>query len=252
MTETDVVTRRDRLIESALALLSDRGPAALTTRALAEHAGLTTMAVYSEFGSMGGVTKVVVDAGFARLAKAFAALPTTDDPIFDLMMLGATYRRCALTEPHLYSVMFGTTTIGGYRRTGDELVWGIETFREGEAIVARAMADGRLRIGDTFQVTAQLWSALHGALILETANMLDVAGDPLIDVTLPMFTALIVGLGDSGDRVIAATAKLLAHLDLDAHEPPAAPTAKDTRERARTRSSSRLPLNREHRAAGAD
>ncbi len=219
MSTPPVSPRRARLLAAALAVLDEFGPGKVTTRKLAEHADMTTMAVYSEFGSMGGVVIAVVDAGFAELGQAFAALEPTDDPICDLLVVGATYRALAMARPHLYNVMFGTAELGGYRRTGDELTQGIETFQVGVDLVADAMERGRLNQGDAFLVTAQLWSALHGQLILANANMLDITDDPYGNVLLPLITALLIGLGATPDSMAISVARALEILPPDTHIP---------------------------------
>ncbi|UMB71555.1 TetR/AcrR family transcriptional regulator [Mycobacterium paraterrae] len=209
MNARDPDSRREHLLATALAVLDEFGPAEVTTRKLAKHAGMTTMAVYSEFGSMGGVVRAVVDAGFAELGRSFASLERTDDPICDMLLVGATYRALALSRPHLYSVMFGAAELGGYRRTGDELTQGIDTFQVGVDAVAEAMDHGLIKAGDAFLVTAQLWSALHGQLILENANMLDITDDPYRNVFLPLMKALIVGLGARPDTIATSVARAL-------------------------------------------
>lgn len=194
--------RRQILVDAALDLLDDVGPAQVTTRKLAAAAGVTTMAVYTEFGSIGGVAQAVVEAGFAQLGDTYGAVARTDDPVADLLVLGARHRQFALNRAGLYGVMFGSAALGGHRRTGEELVLGIDTFEIGVSFVERAMNAGRLRAPNAFTTTAQLWSAMHGALALETSGMLGVvAGDALNDVLIPLFTSLFAGLGDAPDLI---------------------------------------------------
>jgi AcrR family transcriptional regulator len=219
MADPAIASRRERLIAAALDLLDEEGPGAVTTRRLAKRAGLTTMAFYTEFGSLAGLVRAVVDAGFDQLSAAFAALEQTADPISDLLVLGTIYRQRAQAQPHLYAVMFGTATLGGYRRTGDELTQGLETFTEGVRLVRRAMDDQRLTDGDPLLVTAQLWSALHGQLVLEMSGMLNAAGDPFTTVLVPLFSALIVGLGDDPNDTLASIASARNRTGLP--EPPA-------------------------------
>jgi AcrR family transcriptional regulator len=195
VTEVETRTRRERLVAAALEALDELGPEAITTRRLAERAGVTTMALYSEFGALGGLVREVVDAGFAELAAAFAAFAPTEDPVADLAALGGIYRARALTQPHLYAVMFGAAPLGGYRRTGEELNQGIETFYVCVQGVERATAAGRFAEGDAFRRAGQMWAALHGAVMLEIAGMLQVVGDPMPDVLKPMLHNLFVGFG---------------------------------------------------------
>src|SRR3954453_10134996 len=98
--------RRD-LIEAGGRVLSEEGPAALSTRRVAQETGVSTTAVYNLFGDKAGLVREMFLAGFERLAEAFAAVPRTADPVVDLLALGHAYRASARANPHLYELMFG-------------------------------------------------------------------------------------------------------------------------------------------------
>jgi AcrR family transcriptional regulator len=205
VTETDVRTRRERLVAATIEALDELGPEAVTTRKLAERAGTTTMGLYSEFGSLGGLMSEVVDAGFEELAAAFDAVEHTEDPVADLATLTGVYRARALAQPHLYAVMFGAAPLGGHRRTGAEIDQiPIDTFEVCVRAVDRAMRAGRFSPGDAFKTAGQVWSSLHGVVMLEIAGMLQIVGDPLTEILLPLWRTLFVGLGDDPDRVDAS------------------------------------------------
>ena len=91
-----------------------------------------------------------------------ALVERTDDALVDLAQLAMAYRSNALDNPHLYAVMFGSASLGGYRRTSEELDTGRETFDVLVAGTQRAMDEGKLAVGDAESVAAQFWSALHG------------------------------------------------------------------------------------------
>ena len=58
------------------------------------------------------------------------------------------YRDHARDNPHLYVVMYGTASLGGYRRTGNDLAQGRYTFDAYLAIVREAIEAGRFRDDD--------------------------------------------------------------------------------------------------------
>lgn len=186
---------RTRLIEAAAQVLSAEGPTGLSTRKLATEVGTSTMAVYTHFGGLPGLVSAVVDEGFARLAEHMAAIPRTDDPLIDLAMQAAAYRANALDNPHLYAVMFGSASLGGYRRSGDELERGRYTFDTLIAGIQRAMSEGQLNSGDAESVAAQLWSALHGFVMLELAGYMKEEDGALDKVLWPMMTNLVTAVG---------------------------------------------------------
>lgn len=187
--DTDV---RRRLIEAAARVLGEQGPAGLSTRRLAAEVGTSTMAVYTHFGGLPALVAAVVQEGFARLAAHLSQTARTDDALADLAQLAVAYRTNALANPHLYAVMFGTASLGGYRRSGEDLHRGRETFGVLVAGTQRAMDEGQLAPGDPDHVAAQLWSALHGYVMLELAGYLREDDSAPEHVLWPMLTSLTV------------------------------------------------------------
>jgi AcrR family transcriptional regulator len=187
---------RQRLIEAAARLLADEGPAALSTRRLATEVGASTMAVYTHFGGLPELVRAVVREGFARLADHLETVPVTDDPLADLAALGEAYRANALDNPHLYVVMFGSASLGGYRLRNDELDEGRYTFDVLVAGTRRTMDAGIFRPGDPEAVAAQLWSATHGFIMLELSGYFASEREPDVvdDVLTPMLTSIVVAL----------------------------------------------------------
>jgi AcrR family transcriptional regulator len=161
---------RDRLVEVAARLLTDEGPAALSTRRLATEVGTSTMAVYTHFGGLPQLVRAVVNEGFARLAEHMAAVPRTDDPLTDLFELGVAYRANAHHNPHLYAVMFGSASLGGYRLTKEEMSEGRYTFDALVASTQRVIDAGIWKASDAEAVAGQLWCSLHGFVMLELAG----------------------------------------------------------------------------------
>ena len=89
------------LLKAADTLLASEGASALTVRRIATEAGMSTMNVYSRFGGKDGVVEHLFLQGFALLAEAMNEVPETDDPMLDLSICGAAYRRFALDHATL-------------------------------------------------------------------------------------------------------------------------------------------------------
>jgi AcrR family transcriptional regulator len=194
---------RVRLLEGAARLLAEEGPSALTLRRVATEADTSTMAVYTHFGSMADLADAVVAEGFSRLAALLAEVPRTDDAITDLAGLARAYLVNARQNPHLYAVMFGTAPLGKYRpQTIDERERGRYTFEEIVETSRRAVEQGRLRPAEPLAIASQLWTAMHGYV------MLDVSGyfgeDGIKHVLVPMFVSLLSGLGADPDAALAS------------------------------------------------
>lgn len=185
-----------RLIEAAARLLADEGPSGLSTRRLAAEVGTSTMAVYTHFGGLPELVRAVVREGFKRLGDHLAAVPETDDPLADLAALGEAYRANALDNPHLYAVMFGSASLGGYRLHDDELDEGRYTYEMLVRATQRTIDAGIFKPGDANAIAAQLWSATHGFVMLELAGYLAAEREPdaVDDVLNPMLAGIITAL----------------------------------------------------------
>jgi AcrR family transcriptional regulator len=185
---------RRRLLESAALLLDEEGPDALTARRLAATAGTSTMAVYTHFGGMPALVKEIVVEGFKRLADHVMNPPQTDDPVADLVQMAFNYRANARENPHLYSVMFGATSLGGYSLAPAERAVGYYTFVVLSEGVARAMELGALRQDNPDLVAQQLWTAMHGYVMLDLAGLHLTSKDPEEEVFRPLIVSLLAGL----------------------------------------------------------
>lgn len=211
---------RDSLIEAAAAILAEAGPAGLSTRRLAKEVGASTMAVYTHFGGMDDLVRAMVHEGFTRLNRRMSEVGDCDDPVADVAALGRVYRQNSVEHSHLYSVMFGGSSLAGFSLNDDDRQHGRYTLEILVNAVARCMVAGRFRPGDAILVAHQLWTALHGLVTLELGGYL---ADPYnADVCFDaQVYALIVG---SGDTLEAAERSMLRSLDRATGAEPAAHT----------------------------
>lgn len=185
---------RLRLIDEAARILDEEGPSALSVRRLATCSDTSTMSVYTHFGSMSSVVDAVATEGFRRLIERVDAVGITEDPLADLRRMAAAYRANALENRHLYLVMFGAISLGGFGGAGADREVSDAAFDQLVAGISRAMAAGVLRPGDPREVAAQFWSALHGYVMLELAGLDQVVEDPEGTVLWPMLAHLLVAL----------------------------------------------------------
>lgn len=204
---------RDRLLDAAIRLLEEGGPEALQARKLAAEIGASTMAVYTHFGGMGQLINAIAQEGFARLSRRLAQVPLTDDPVADLFELGLAYRDHARDAPHLYRVMFGVTAPSGHWLTGKDLTTHADPSDMAEGMAAFAhLVNAVSRIIDSVdsadkdeaptQVAAQVWSAIHGYVLLEIAGFFGHDGQGLTQVLLPLGVKLVTGGGHPTEAVL--------------------------------------------------
>jgi AcrR family transcriptional regulator len=211
---------RDEMLHAAVGLLDDHGPDALQTRKVASAAGTSTMAVYTHFGGMRGLIAELAEEGYRQLDAALT-MPETADPVADLFALGAAYRRYAIERPHLYRLMFGSTSAHGINAPGGnvltltvaEIEQRIPSFARLVSAVRRSMQAGRITAGSAgstgdeatdaaiVATAAQFWAFVHGFVMLELAGFYGEDGAAVAPVLGSMTSNLLVALGDSPERV---------------------------------------------------
>jgi AcrR family transcriptional regulator len=208
---TDPATKaspRDRLLEAAIRLLAEGGPESLQARTLAAEAGTSTMAVYTHFGGMPQLIREIAREGFARFGRRLEEAPRSDDPVADLLGLGLAYRDHALDNPPLYRLMFGVTAPAGTRQAGTDLTTATIAgdLPESEAAfthlvdaVRRIIDSGRARQEDPVRAAAQIWSAVHGYVLLEIAGYFGTDDRGVEQILLPLGTKLAIGAGDTAE-----------------------------------------------------
>ncbi|MEV5573190.1 TetR/AcrR family transcriptional regulator [Spirillospora sp. NPDC052269] len=160
------------LIDIGARLLSEGGPPALSTRRVAAEAGCSTQAVYTHFGGMTGLVREMVHEGFDRLQTHFARVGDSPDPVTDMALLGHAYRRNAARNPHLYAIMFGTTTHTGFRLTEPDRQYGRHTLARVIRTADRCIALGRFTTADPDLIAHHMWTAVHGLVTLELGDYL--------------------------------------------------------------------------------
>jgi AcrR family transcriptional regulator len=213
-TQGSVRSVRDEMLHAAVGLLNDHGPDALQTRKVAGAAGTSTMAVYTHFGGMRGLIAELADEGYRQFDAALT-VPETADPVADLFVLGAAYRRYAIERPHMYRLMFGSTSAHGINApagnvltlTVAEIEQHIPSFAHVVRAVQRSMRAGRITVGSAggdaivIATAAQFWALVHGFVMLELAGFYGDDGAAVAPVLDSMTSNLFVALGDAPERV---------------------------------------------------
>ncbi|WP_433256693.1 TetR/AcrR family transcriptional regulator [Streptosporangium sp. CA-135522] len=224
---------RSALVDIAARLLAAEGPQALSTRRIAAEAGSSTMAVYTNFGGMSGLVREMVYEGFARLQNYFTHVTETADPVADMVLFGRAYRHNALTNPHLYAVMFGGASLAGFSLDAEDRQYGRYTLGVVVGCATRCVEAGRFRTGDAELIAHQLWTAIHGLVTLELGDYLIAPcdADRIFEAQL---TALMVGVGDTleaaGRSVRSSQRRLKKVVEGVRADPAAEDTVKGTAE----------------------
>ncbi len=209
-TDRDV---RGELLRVAVDMLNQDGPEGLQTRKIASAAGTSTMAVYTYFSGMPGLIAAVAEEGLRQFDAAMT-MPSTPDPVADLMATGIAYRRYAIERPHMYRLMFGSTSAHGIKAparnvltlTLAEINDHYPSFAHVVRGVHRSMQAGRISgspddDASVVATAAQFWAAIHGFVMLELAGSYGPQGSAVGPVLAALTANLLVALGDSPELV---------------------------------------------------
>jgi hypothetical protein len=77
---------------------------------------------------------------------------------------------------------------------------GADAFGILAGVAERAVAAGRVSVPDTIAFAAQIWSAIHGYVLLEMAGFFGADSDGLTEVLVPLTVGILVGAGDERAR----------------------------------------------------
>jgi AcrR family transcriptional regulator len=205
---------RDEMLHAAVGLLDEHGPDALQTRKVASAAGTSTMAVYTHFGGMQALIAAVAEEGLRQFDAALT-VPQTGDPVTDLFVAGAAYRRYAIEHPHMYRLMFGSTSAHGINApagnvlalTVAEIEQHVPSFARLVRAVHRSILAGRITAcsadddAAVVATAAQFWALIHGFVMLELAGYYGDDGAAVAPVLGRVTSNLLVALGDSPELV---------------------------------------------------
>ncbi len=165
----DIASFRERLCDIAEEKFAALGPEGVTLRDLASAMGVSPMTPYRYFADKDAILAAVRARGFKRFSEAMEAAESQAGKKKGAFTGGA-YVNWALKNPAAYRLMFDTQqpTATQY----PELVEAMARSREMMTAYWRRMkAEGRFK-GDVDLAGRLMWSAQHGAVMLEMAGLL--------------------------------------------------------------------------------
>lgn len=167
---------RQALIDAALELIRSDGAAALSLRALARRAKVSTAAPYRHFASRDAVLATLAEEGFRGLSAAIrAATAEHDDPIERLCAAGVAYVRYATAHRAHYSVMFSPELVD--RSAYPEMAAAAaDSFSLLLGAITECQQADLVIDHDPHRLALVAWSTVHGLSALIGAGHLGHAG----------------------------------------------------------------------------
>jgi AcrR family transcriptional regulator len=163
-TRTPSLKISPEVLRAAVSILDEEGPDGFTVRAIAKRADVAPMAIYNHFGGVNGVIEQLWTLGFEMLGEAVNR--HSGDVEVDFMGAGLAYRRFALENRGLYTIMF-LHQFRNFEPSPASVQIAAQTYQALTTIVERCQSAGILthsRASDAAQV---IWSGCHGYVALE-------------------------------------------------------------------------------------
>jgi AcrR family transcriptional regulator len=154
---------REALVEAALELIAEKGPAGFTFAEASRHAGVSPAAPYRHFRDRDALLAEVARRGFEHFAQALAAAWDEGRPnvraAFD--RLGKAYLAFARSEPAYFAAMFESgLSLAEHRELAEAGDRAFAVLRSAcEAIVAGMPAARR---PPAMMMALHIWSLSHG------------------------------------------------------------------------------------------
>ena len=164
------------LLEAALGLIAEAGPAAFTLREVARRAGISHNAPYRHFREKDELLAAVATEGFERLAEALGTpgqLTRTrraKPALHRFQASGLAYVRFALRSPEHLQVMFDWPL--DLDRYPELCASSKRAFGVLGELVEAAQREGSLPGGDPLALACIAWSLVHGVAKLAIARKL--------------------------------------------------------------------------------
>jgi AcrR family transcriptional regulator len=154
---------REALVEAALSLIAEKGPAGFTIAEAARLAGVSPGAPYRHFRDAEALLAEVALRGFERFAAALTAVWNGGRPskLRAFEALGAAYLAFARNEPAYYAAMFETridfANHPGLLAAGDRA---FAILRDAAEQLTASLPPGQRP--PSLMVALHIWALLHG------------------------------------------------------------------------------------------
>ena len=152
---------REALLESAIGLIAEVGPAGFTLRELARRAGVSHNAPYRHFRDRDALMAAVATQGFRELTHTMLRAADAKSGALDrLRRAGLAYIAFALRRPEHFAVMFDAPM--AVKTHPDSAEAAEEAFGTLVNFVKKCQDEGRLTPGHPHQFALLAWSMVHG------------------------------------------------------------------------------------------
>ncbi|MCP4117590.1 MAG: TetR/AcrR family transcriptional regulator [Desulfobacteraceae bacterium] len=154
---------REKLLQTALEIVSEEGLAKVSMRKLGEKIGVSRSAPYRHFKGKGELLSAIAEDGFRKLTNSLNSVRNkkSGNPVTQFKNIGIAYIEFALEHPVQYRLMFGHEIIE--QDQTPELIKAAEgAFSELLLGVGDLLKDDLIKPMDPLIIANTLWSQTHG------------------------------------------------------------------------------------------
>jgi AcrR family transcriptional regulator len=168
---------REALLEGALRVIAEVGPAAFTLREVARRAGVSHNAPYRHFRDKDALLAAVAAQGFRELTRAMrepgertakGASNRSLNSLDKLKQSGLAYVAFAVRRPEHFTVMFDTSVNNS--KDPEYTHASQEAFNTLLNYIRNCQEEGQLPAGKTLERALYAWSLVHGIAKLAVAG----------------------------------------------------------------------------------
>lgn len=194
MTEAAVApSTAERIADTALRILEEEGPDAVSMRRVAQAVGITPMAIYHHFPNREALLNFVADREFAKLSsyiRAHALHGSMEDRLVTVM---EGYLDYALARPRIFDYVFSSPRPGARQYPVDFKAGKSPTLNLVARVVQSAIDAAYLAPGDAWEISFALWAHVHGFIMLYRAGRIALTEPELRELIHRSLRSLIHG-----------------------------------------------------------
>lgn len=154
-----------KILQAASEIFLQGGTAALSVRAIAKQAGLSTIGIYSHFEGKQGILDALYIEGFERVIEAMDVLKDDIEPRAAVLLASENYLQLAQSSEAHYRLIFGESS-GAYTPSPEAKLVAVNAYARLTDVVANALPEVSSKASKE-AIALQLWALMHGNVSLK-------------------------------------------------------------------------------------
>lgn len=167
---------KDKLIETALKIISEQGLEKITMRSLAEKIGVSRTAPYRHFPDKDALLCAIAEQGYTKFTEEIKKNigDLNENPLLKLKKVGMAYVEFAIVNPVHYRLMFGNEIVQS-KRTPELEKCVEQVFKNTLDLIEICQEKNLIRPINPYIIANSLWSMSHGISTLLNDGQIDSA-----------------------------------------------------------------------------